>query len=174
MNVPNAMVKNAHILVDTCILSNLLSKEVGLAKETTILVEALTANGNKLYVSEYSYYELLRSATPEQRKKCESLLEGFAIIPHSRERLERAVILYSRYKEKMDVKQRVNSVSDIDIFIGSLIFTDKGTYLLTADFNDFPRPIFYEEEVHRIEFVRKNTQKVCFYYYILGANLDEF
>lgn len=145
------MVKNAHILVDTCILSNLLSKEVGLVKETTILVEALTANGNKLYVSEYSYYELLRSATAEQRKKCESLLEGFTTIPHSRERLERAVILYGRYKEQRHVKQTANTISDVDIFIGSLIVTDKDTYLLTADFNDFPRPIFYEKEMYRVE-----------------------
>lgn len=60
-----------------------------------------------------------------------------------------------------------------DIFIGSLIFTNNDTYLLTADYKDFPRPFFRECEIWNIECDEKG-HKSCLYYYLLKPNLLEF
>lgn len=82
--------------------------------------------------------------------------------------------LYSAYAKQPRLKGCLNSISDCDIFIGSLIFTKFKPYLLTADYWDFPRPLFTEKEIFPIEFTKNKGQKTCIYYYLLEANLKEF
>ncbi len=168
------MLKNAHVLLDTNIVSNVLSKETDLVSKTQAVLEELNKNGNSFYVSQLTKYELLRSADDKQRDKCKKYLGKLVQIDINENRLDRATRLYSLYKNRAAIKNHLHSISDIDVFIGSLIFTDKNTYLLTADGNDFPRPFFLETQVWCVEYVKKQGQKAFMHYYLLKANLSEF
>ncbi|MBI5753676.1 hypothetical protein HZA40_00850 [Candidatus Peregrinibacteria bacterium] len=165
------MIKNSHILFDTCILNNLLSKEFFLRDQTKLLFKELTNLGNILYVSEFTKYELLRDANLNKKMAFGELLNTFRVITNSRDRLERAVKLYESYKHEPSINSILHSISDVDIFIGSLIFTDQKPYLLTADFADFPRPFFVERDIFPIEFRRPRGNMNCLYYYLLQANI---
>lgn len=166
------MIRKSAILLDTCILSNLLSKEEGLAKETKELLRNLYEQENTFYISEFSIFELLRGANDSQKKKADSILNAVEIVPNSLSRLKRAIALHNAYSSTPRIKNSLHSISDVDVFIGSLIFTDQKPYLLTADFFDFPRPFFTEEQIWNIDFKRKKGNRACIYYYLLQANLD--
>lgn len=165
------MIKNSHILFDTCILNNLLTKDVFLREQTKLLVKKFTELGNILCVSEFTKYELLRDANINKKNECEELLMSFRIISNNTVRLERAIKLYELYKNESTINSILHSISDVDIFIGSLAFTDYKPYLLTADFADFPRPFFVERDIFPIEFRRPRGQLNCLYYYLLQANI---
>ena len=166
------MIKKSPILLDTCILSNLLSKEIDLAKKTKELLEALYKENNTLYISEFSIYELLRGANDSQKKKANSILNIFEIVPHNTARLKRAIALHNGYNSTPRIKSSLHSISDVDVFIGSLVFTDQKPYLLTADFFDFPRPFFNEKQIWNIDFEKRKGNRICIHYYLLQANLD--
>lgn len=165
------MIKNSHILFDTCILNNLLGKEVFLRNQTELLFNEFSNLENILYVSEFTRYELLRDANPGKKQDCEALLNLFRVIPNSPERLGRSIKLYESYKHEPSINNILHSISDVDIFIGSLIFTDQKPYILTADFADFPRPFFIEKDIFPIEFRRPRGNMNCLYYYLLHANI---
>lgn len=166
------MIKNSAILIDTCILSNLLSKEESLAGETNDLMQLLYQDGNKFYISEFSKYELLRGASETQCRKANSILNAFTIVENSDERLERATALHSGYSSISRIKNSLHSISDVDVFIGALIFTEQQPYLLTADYFDFPRPFFLEKKVWNIDFKKKKGNRSSIHYYLLQANLN--
>ncbi len=168
------MISSSAILVDTCIINNLLSKETDLAETTAKLLNGFIKNGNTLAISVYTRYELLRSISDANATKCIDILNKFVIIRDSEARLKRATKLYSLYKKDGAVSRTMNSISDIDVFLGSLIFTDHQPYLLTADYHDFPRPFFLEKEYWNIEFKKKRGGKCSIYYYLLQANLETF
>lgn len=168
------MTKKSSILIDTCILSNLISKEEGLANKTKQLLKKLYEEENEFYISEFSRYELLRGANEKQRKKAHSILKeiNLTIVPNTTERLDRATALYTAYNSINNIKNSLHSISDVDIFIGSLIFTNQKPYLLTADYFDFPRPFFIEAERWTIDFKKKKGNRVCSHYYLLQADLE--
>ena len=166
------MIINSPILLDTCILSNLLSKEEGLAEETTNLLRKLYRQGNTFYISEFSRYELLRGANEKQTKKTNSILKDLTIVLNSHERLDRATALHTAYSSIPQIKNSLHSISDVDIFIGSLVFTDQKPYLLTADYFDFPRPFFIEKQIWNIDFQKKKGNRTCIHYYLLQADID--
>ena len=168
------MVRDSHIILDTCIANNWLSKEFGLSSKTNDVANALLANGNILYVSHFTKYELLRCATKEKKAKSEQLLSMLKQVETNNDRLNRAIRLYSLYKENSEVKNHLQSISDMDVFIGSLIFTNKNIYLLTADYCDFPRPFFLEEKIWHVEYARSKGGRSSIYYYLLKANMEEF
>lgn len=168
------MLKNAHILLDTCIINNLLSKEAELVSKTQNILQGLLSGKNSLYISHFTKYELLRSTTEEKKAQCEKEIKKLVQIETNDARLNRASHLYSLYKNHVEIKSQLQSISDIDIFIGSLIFTTGNAYLLTADYWGYPRPFFLEKEVWSIEYKRNVGQKSFVYYYLLEANLSEF
>lgn len=165
------MIKSSYILLDTCIVNALLSEEQFLQNKIDFILKQFLKDGNVLCVSEFSRYELLRSASKAREIDCANMLKKFSVIPHSSERLSRATYLYGLYKNEPSVKNILHSISDVDIFIGSLIFTDQKPYLLTADFADFPRPFFVEKDIFPIEFRRPRGNMNCLYYYLLQANV---
>lgn len=165
------MIKNSHILFDTCIINNLSSKESFLVDQTKLLLKKFSDFGNILYVSEFTRYELLRGANPGKKQDCKDFLSLFRLIPSSADRLERSVKLYELYKNEPSINGFLHSISDVDIFIGSLIFNEQKPYLLTADFADFPRPFFVERDIFPIEFRRPRGHMNCLYYYLLQANI---
>jgi len=159
------------ILIDSCIINYLLSSETDLAAKTVSFLEDLLKNENELYVSEYTRHEVLRGASETKAQKAKELLKNFVTVPQSSERLERATQLYNAYNNNEKTRNALNSISDIDVFIGSLIFTSNKALLLTADYNDFPRPFFKEIESTRIDYGKSRGNKSCQYYYLLEANL---
>lgn len=165
------MIKNSYILLDTCFVNNLLGKEVFLVNQTKSLINQFLKNQNILCVSEFTKYELLRDASSTRKDECENILKAFTIIPNNNERLNRAINLYGLYKNEPSIKNILHSISDVDILIGSLAFTDQKPYLLTADFADFPRPFFIEKDIFPIEFRRPRGNMNCLYYYLLQANI---
>lgn len=168
------MLRNSHVLLDTCVINNLLSKESDLVDKTKNLLKELLLESNKFYISHFTKYELLRSTTDKKKIECEKLLNQLVQIEMTDARLNRAIHLYSLYKTHKEIKNSLISISDIDIFIGSLVFTKEDTYLLTADYCDFPRPFFIEKKIWNIEYERSRGGKSSIYYYLLKANLTEF
>lgn len=166
------MVKNKDILADSCIINNLLSNQKELAKETAEYFNELIEAGNRLYASEFTHHEIFRGLAAGRKQKAEVWLEKFEMVPHSKIRLERATRLSTAYSDEPSIKAYLPKISDIDIFLGALIFTDRQPLLLTADFNDFPRPFFSEVENRPIVYNRNKGNKCCLYYYLLQANLD--
>lgn len=164
------MIEGKAILLDTCVVNNVLSKERKLAEVTANLISELLENGNILYISEFTHYELLRGANSEKRKKATDELKRYITISQSSERLERSTLLWTAYQNAPSIKGNLNSISDIDVFIGSLVFTDQHPLLLTADFNDFPRPFFKEVEIASLSYEKSRGNKACQYYYFLEAN----
>lgn len=168
------MITDSSILVDTCILSNLLSKEADLGMKTDNLLLELVGRNNTFYISEFSKYELLKGANKLQFKKSKELLDQFEVIPNSDQRLVRSIALYNGYSKDPNIKNFLHSISDTDVFIGSLIFTHQKPYLLTADYFDFPRPFFNEVQIWDIDFKKKKGSRSHIYYYLFRANLDIF
>ena len=166
------MIKEQHILVDTCIISYLLSNKKELVEQTKEYLDQLMNNNNKLAISNFSVYEILRNIDPNKRDEAEEILDRFIQVDHNEERQKRATLLYSAYENDSKIKSKKHSISDIDIFIGSLIFTKDKPYLLTADYCDFPRPFFVESSIKRIEYKEKNGNRKCIYYYLLEPNLE--
>lgn len=168
------MLKDAHILFDTCILNHLLGKQTELVGKTNSLLNELLENGNSFYISDFTKYELLRSISEDKKLKCENLLKKLIHIEHVGYRIDRSIQLYSLYKKHPKIQSHLSSISDVDIIIGSLLFTNQNTYLLTADYSDFPRPFFKEKDIWRIEYSKGRGNKASIYYYLLEANLEEF
>lgn len=167
-----------HILLDSCIIEYLLSKNKNLRDKTEEKLTILRKN-NYLYVSELTYFEVLRGIAKEEKEKAEEILKKFKKIPVTEERIGRSIVLYSKYKKDKNICQHLHSISDCDIMIGSLIFNETKPILLTADYWDFPRPFFSESKVEIIEYSknRKNSSgksKACLYIYYLAPNLEAF
>lgn len=165
------MIKNSYILLDTCIVNGLLSKESSFKDQVDFILKRFLKDQNLLCVSEFTKYELLRDASAIKKLEGENILKDFSVIPHNEERLYRSIRLYELYKNEPTVNSILHSISDVDVFIGSLIFTEQKPYLLTADFADFPRPFFVERDIFPIEFRRPRGHLNCLYYYLLQANI---
>jgi len=165
------VVKDRHVLVDTCIFNNLHSKQSDLASETSKLLEGVVI-GNSLYFSEFTRHELFRGATKNKQLKIEASLSQLIEVPSTAQRLMRATQLYSAYKNESRVATILHSLSDIDIFIGALLFHKERPLLLTADYHDFPRPFFVERKRERIEFGNNRGAMQSLYYYFLEADLE--
>lgn len=84
------MIKGRAILLDTCVIQYSLSKEPKLREATGAFIAELIQSENRLFVSDYSYYELLKGANKENKAKAEEMLNHFEQIPQSKDRLERA------------------------------------------------------------------------------------
>jgi predicted nucleic acid-binding protein len=164
------MIENSFILLDSCIINYLSSKDDVFSENINILIQNLINRNNQLCVSQFTYYEVLRGASDSKKIKIKEDLKKFIVIGHSVARQSRAIKLYSAYKQVPEVCKHMNSISDIDIFIGSLIFTDKQPLLLTGDYNDFPRPFFREVDVFMLE-RKSGKREVC---YFLEGDLELF
>lgn len=167
------MIKEKDILIDSCIINyGSSSKKKDLAIKTSEILTDLITRKNSLWISEFSVYEILRGANETKKYKAQEYLKLFKNIENSKERLDRATKLYSAYSKNPKVREILHSISDIDIFIGSLIFTDQQPLLLTCDYDDFPRPFFTEKDCLRVEYKNNKNRKECLYYYFLQANLE--
>ena len=71
------------ILIDSCIINYLLSKETDLAVKTDEFLDDLLKNENELYVSEYTRHEILRGASEDKTQKAKELLKTFIAVPQS-------------------------------------------------------------------------------------------
>lgn len=165
------MIKDSAILLDTCIVSNLSSKENNLVEKTQELIFELHKHNN-LYISQFSKYELLKGNNEKNSKIIFKIISNFKIIENNEDRLNRAANLYRAYNNNANVRKTLSSISDVDIFIGSLIFKKENTYLLTADYFDFPRPFFLEKKHWDIKFIKNKGNPIAIYYYLLKANLQ--
>lgn len=165
-----------HILLDSCVVEYLLSTNKSLANKVGDQLAELRKNGKSLYISELTYFELLRDISDENKEKANITLQSFIKIPVTDERIKKATVLYGRYKKHQSISKYLQSISDCDVLIGSLIFNKYQPLLLTADYWDFPRPFFVEKKIERIEYLKKRKGqkgdiKSSIYFYYLGADL---
>lgn len=166
------MIEKRSILVDTNVINNVHASRKDLAQKTKDFLALLANQDNKLYVSDYVKHELFRSASAKKSNQLAQTLENFINVPTSSERIERATKLHTAYSSNKSVKPFMQSISTIDLFIGALLFTDKNPLILTADYNDFPRPFFKEVHMEKIEYKTKKKETNIICYYLLQANLD--
>lgn len=170
-------IRSQHILVDFCIVEYLLSTNKSLANEVGEHLTELRKNGNNLYVSELTYFELLRDINDENKGKAYLELQSFKKIAVTDDRIKKATVLYGKYKRHQSISTYLKSISDCDVLIGALIFNKFKPLLLTADYWDFPRPFFIEKKIDRVEYSkgRKGQEgeiKSSIYFYYLEADLQ--
>ncbi|MBU0668428.1 hypothetical protein KJ951_04930 [Patescibacteria group bacterium] len=63
------MVSRQHILLDTSVINNVQAKEADHKLKMVGFLEELIKNENKLYISEFTHYELLGSAAPQKQNE---------------------------------------------------------------------------------------------------------
>lgn len=160
------------VLLDSCIVSNLLSKQADLADKTAGYLDTFTVGNIPLYISEYTHYEVLKGANESTKQKAKAILQQFTKVPQTQERLERSASLFTAYQNEPSIKAILHSISDMDILIGALIFTGHKPLLLTADFNGYPRPLFAERHTEAITYKDKWGQIKTQYYYLLEGNTE--
>jgi predicted nucleic acid-binding protein len=172
-------ITNQYILLDSCIVSYLLSKTEGLAQKTDEFLIELKESDNLLYISELTHYEIMRDIDDNKKEKARKILSQFGTIEVDKKRLERAASLYEKYKNNESIKPLLKSgIDDIDIMLGALICVSKKPLLLTANYSDFPRPFFKENHIERIEYKfnkgKNKDKKASLYYYFFEANIEKF
>ncbi len=174
--ITDTLPKHKEILVDSNVINHALSRETSLKTATSSLIEILLSDeySNNLYISVFTYYELLKGATESKRAEVENYIEKFKLIPWDTTRINRTAHLFTKYKNHKQIKNIIDSISTADIVNGSLIFTEIQPMLLTCDYNDYPRPFFTEKYLYKIEYTKGRGNKSCQYCYFLEANLDEF
>ena len=118
-------------------------------------VSALVDSGNTLKISEVSVLELLSGCTPMQEATSLSILGQFERYSIDAKILTVAARLQNIYRS-LEVESGQISMGDKIIAATAIVM---GTDILTANVNDFPRPLFKEK--HEELFLFKKGYKTC-------------
>jgi predicted nucleic acid-binding protein len=163
-----------YFIIDSCIIQYLLSNIVELREKVKDLIKNLESSGNKLYISEYSKFEIIRGLNEERIGEAYKIFDRFAKVPLEEKRLLKAARYFTKLQNNPKTRSLVQnkSISDGDIHIGSLAMNEVRPKLLTADYDGFPRPFFHEYGVERISYLRKGKH-ASLYIYCLVANPEE-
>jgi len=131
-------VKNKNILIDSCIL---LYCEAQIFKiEIRELLRILTNNGNKLGISEFSGFEVLKNANEKYKEYFVKLLNYLQNIPVDKRVLINAIKIFKYYEHKKinDIKKAQSG----DLIISGTCLLLKEPLLLTTNIKDFHKPLW--------------------------------
>jgi len=143
-----------HILLDTCIIQYASDSHSG--PEYNSYLADLASRGFQLAKSEYVLYELLQGAPEQKEQKLLNALSIFTTFQISTS----VLIAASRLKTLYDMEKIPQlQIQDGDkIIAATAILT--GSFILTANVNDYPRPFFVEMERKNILYRYKNTDRM--------------
>jgi len=150
--------KKQYIVLDSCVIQFALNKYLSpnLSKYLRSLIKA----GFLLAISEISYFELFHGATLRQEKELNDALRLFIRYRTDLPALIAASRLGGLYRNLKIPDQQI-SVGDKIIAATSVL---TGSLVLTANYNDFPRPFFREVEAKHIFFKKKNRDRMVIFY----------
>ena len=163
-----------HFIIDSCIIQYLLTNISELREKVSELIQLLRKQNNKLYISDYTKFEIIRGLNEEDIRGAYQVFDSFIKVPLEEKRLLKAARYFTKLQNNPKTRSLVQnkSISDGDIHIGSLAMNEVRPKLLTADYDGFPRPFFHEYGVERISYLRKGKH-ASLYIYCLVANPEE-
>lgn len=123
------------VILDSCILQYLDDKKF--YSQIIGILENLIAKDNKLALSEFSRFELLRGATLAVEKRMEALINEFKLYEVSKNILSMAARLDTLYRGA----EVHSGMSDGDKILASTAVLANGL-VFTGNFKDFPAPFF--------------------------------
>jgi len=155
-----------NFIIDSCIIQYLLSNIVELREKVKDLIQLLRSQNNKLYISDYSKFEIIRGLNEDGIKEAHEVFDSFIKVPLEEKRLLKAARYFTKLQNNPKTRSLVQnkSISDGDIHIGSLAMNEVRPKLLTADYDGFPRPFFHEFGVERIGYLRKGKHASLYPY----------
>lgn len=156
--------KKQNILLDTDIVSHQLKPDY--RSQVAQLLFDQRKNGYGMAISDYTHYEILRSAKKSVADKARQIIGGIYAYAITREVLLFAAELYGYYKASSG--EIISAISDGDIIIASTaIITD--SLLLTGNRIHFPPPFFKEEARWRAD-KKQGVKMKSKYFYLLSAD----
>jgi len=154
-------IKNSVVILDTCILQYLNKKEI--RPILFGLFKILEKNNNILRVSDITTFELFSECPKEREKKLLEIWRGFPRYKVDPKVTMAAARLSTLYRFEDNIEHSRISVGDK--IIGATAYLT-GSYILTANSNDFPRPFFSEKHIERVIYKKKNKEKIIHFYFL--------
>lgn len=115
-------------------------------------------------------YELFAGATVDTVTKIREFTDNIKIYETDGNVISLAAALATIYKNHDATKAHHQGISIPDKLIAATCLLTQACYILTCDFNDFPRPFFEEHKAVHITFKGKERQERMVEAYILKPN----
>lgn len=152
--MPSDEIPQQYLILDTCVVQYLGTKEI---KEQLLnyLIE-VESRGFHYAISDFSIYELLQGVSASKESELQSRLQNF-----NRYAVETNILIAAaQIKTLYDMEKLPQTqISDGDkVIAATSILT--GSSIVTANFNDFPRPYFVEMERQNILYKHKNVDRL--------------
>lgn len=146
--------KHPDVLVDTCIIQYAADDRMG--DEVTEYLKEILERGQRLALCEMTIYELIAGASITKEAQ---LLKWLTVFKRYQVDLN-VFIAAARLKTLYDMQKLPQTqISDGDKMIAATSVLT-GSFILTANGNDFPRPCFKEIEQKHIFYIHKNIQRM--------------
>ena len=154
-------IKNSVIILDTCVLQYLSKEEI---RPTLLgLFKILERNNNVLRVSDITTFEIFSECPKEKEKKLSEIWRHFPRYKVDPKVTMAAAHLSTLYRFENNIEHSRIGVGDK--IIGATAFLT-GSYILTTDSNDFPRPFFSEKYIEKVIYTEKNKEKMIHFYFL--------
>ena len=161
-------VKNKNILVDSCIL--LYCETYIFKDQIRKLLRELSNNNNKLGISEFSGFEVLKNAKPKYSSYFVKLLNHLQNFPVDKKVLLNAVKIFKFYETK-----KINNPHKInpgDYIVGGTCILLKNPMLLTTNIKDFPKSLWIIHRKDKIVY-EKGDKFELLNIYLLEPNISK-
>lgn len=155
---------NRDILLDTCVIQYLGSDII--KKEVDDILKRLIANNNRLTVSYYTVYELLRGADYQTDQKRREILKNFRIYQITPKVLIWASLLNTFYRD-CGVHSGIN---DGDEMLAATAINLRMP-IITTNGEHFPRP-FFDGSKEIIEYARDSRRSKIMALYFLEPDIE--
>ncbi|MBI5619884.1 hypothetical protein HY950_02905 [Candidatus Gottesmanbacteria bacterium] len=142
------------ILLDTCVIQSFADKHRG--QQYSTYLSQLVSQTYALAISEISLYELIQGVSVSKEQQLLQTLEGV-----KRYTIDQNVLIAAARMRTLCNMENIarEQISDGDrIIAATSVLT--GSFILTENLNDFPRPFFVEMERKNIIYDYKNVQRM--------------
>ncbi len=147
-----------NIILDTCVLGYMGDKTLN--PEIINFLGELTKRGFELAISEITCFELLSESSLTKETEGLSILALFKRYEVDLDVIFSAAKLSSAYKIQANAEHKQLPIIETPDKIIAATSLLSGSLILTANVNDFPRPIFLEAEEKQILFKDKGKTKM--------------
>lgn len=165
----NEVSKKKYLILDTNILQLIGSKPTERSLKVVDYIVEIAKQGYERAISDITAYEALQRCSKTKEKEVLKQMDVFTQLEVSKKVLVTTAWLADLYRgEKVPDSQ----ISDCDKIIASTAILT-GSFILTANGNDFPRPFFSEKEKRLIQY-RDKARDLLNVIYLLEPDLDVF
>ena len=160
------------LLLDTQIIQYAV-KESSYSVEISKLLRKLSKS-YAIGISEFTKFEIYRGLNPQRVQGTKKLVDSFKSTEVDKSVIKIAAALFSLYKATPPLRGHYSDIKDGDYILAASAFVFN-SFLLSSDYDDFPRPFFNEKNKHSVEYLAKKgrgTQKI--YVYELEPDIKVF